>query len=61
MISTSFFIIIKSLLSGGGDLLFLLSPPAAAPPLVSALTQKYLLGLFPNICSMHTGPGEFAW
>ena len=30
-------------------------------PLVSALTQKTLLGLFPNIYSMHTGPGEFAW
>ena len=44
-----------------GDLLFLLSPPAAAPPLFSALTRKPLLGLFPNICSMHTGPGEFAW
>ena len=45
-------------LCGGGDLLFLLSPP---PPLVSALTRKPLLGLFPNICSMHTGPGEFVW
>ena len=45
-------------LCGGGDLLFLLSPP---PQLVSALTQKPLLGLFPNIYSMHTGPGEFAW
>ena len=31
------------------------------PHLVSALTPKLLLGLFPNIGSMHTGPGEFAW
>ena len=45
-------------LCGGGDLLFLLSPPS--PPLVSALTRKPLLVLFPNICSMHTGPGKFA-
>ena len=29
--------------------------------LVSALTQKPLLGLFPNICIMHIGPAEFVW
>ena len=38
----------------GGDLLFLPSLPAAH--FVSALTRTLLLGLFPNICSMHTGP-----
>ena len=37
----------------------LVRPPQ--PPLVSALTQKPLLELFPNIYSMHTGPEEFAW
>ena len=31
------------------------------PPRVFALTHKPLLGLFPNIYSMPTGPGEFAW
>ena len=46
-------------LCGGGDLLFL--PHRPPPPLVSALTQKRLLRLFPNIYSMHTGPGEIAW
>ena len=28
------------------------------PHFVFALTRKPLLGLFPNICSMHTGPGD---
>ena len=30
-------------------------------PSVQARTRKLLLRLFPNICSMHTGPREFAW
>ena len=45
-------------LCGGGDLFFLPSPP---PHFVSGFTRKPLFELFPNICSMHIGPGEFAW
>ena len=45
---------------GGGDLLFLLSPPAAGILFLLSLENPYS-GLFPNSCSMHTGPGEFAW
>ena len=47
-------------LRGGGDLLFCRVRLPPSPHFVSAHTRKPLLGLFPNICSMHTGPGEFA-
>ena len=48
-------------LCGGGDLLFLLSPPAAAAAFCFCSHSKLPLGLFPNICIMHIGPGDFAW